>query len=221
MWELKQKPPIPQQSVGTEAALPTRKLTWFAFICFNGTEGTKQCVIRRCAGLVGCTPPQSFSYRKDTVHPVLKLQSCTANDPFTNDIGFCLWFGLLLLALSHRAFLHSNGDMKRIRRQLCRRTRTHRQVLIWKPFRTRVIQLLKPYRFIQLSHALVSYLNPLLVAAALDNPVDVDAGYVDVPFSKSSNIHHLLHLHTHRETQKKWAFSCQNFVRPLTLKLSW
>lgn len=42
----------------------------------------------------------------------------------------------------------------------------------------------------------VLYLNPLFVAASLDNPVDIDAGYVYVLFGKRSNIHHLLHLHT-------------------------
>lgn len=41
---------------------------------------------------------------------------------------------------------------------------------------------------------LVLYLNPFFVASSLDNPVDVDAGYVDVLFCKGPNIHHLLHL---------------------------
>lgn len=42
---------------------------------------------------------------------------------------------------------------------------------------------------------LVLYLNPFFVAGSLDNPVDVDAGYVDVLFSKGPHLHHLLHLH--------------------------
>lgn len=58
---------------------------------------------------------------------------------------------------------------------------------------------------------LVLYLNPFLVAGSLDNPVDVDAGYVDVLFSKGPNIHHLLHLH--RDTEW-WAPSSP--VRCLT-----
>lgn len=46
---------------------------------------------------------------------------------------------------------------------------------------------------------LVLYLNPFLIAGSLDNSVDVDAGYVDVLFSKGSNIHHLFHLHRDAE----------------------
>lgn len=44
------------------------------------------------------------------------------------------------------------------------------------------------------------YLNPFFIAISLDNPVHVDAGYVDVLFGKSPNIHHLLHLR--REAQR-------------------
>lgn len=44
------------------------------------------------------------------------------------------------------------------------------------------------------------YLDPFFVAISLDNPVHVDAGYVDVLFGKSPNIHHLLHLR--REAQR-------------------
>lgn len=43
------------------------------------------------------------------------------------------------------------------------------------------------------------YLNPFLIAGSLDNSVDVDAGYVDVLFSKGSNVHHLFHLHRDAE----------------------
>lgn len=43
------------------------------------------------------------------------------------------------------------------------------------------------------------YLNPFLVTASLDDPVDVDAGYVDVLFSKGPNIHHFLYLHRDRD----------------------
>lgn len=46
---------------------------------------------------------------------------------------------------------------------------------------------------------LVLYLNPFLIAGSLDNSVDVDAGYVDVLFSKGSNVHHLFHLHRDAE----------------------
>lgn len=42
---------------------------------------------------------------------------------------------------------------------------------------------------------LLLYLNPFLKAGSLDNSVDVDAGYMDVLFSKGSNIHQLFHLH--------------------------
>lgn len=42
------------------------------------------------------------------------------------------------------------------------------------------------------------YLDPLLVAGSLDDPVDIDAGYVDVLCSKGPNIHHLFHLHRDR-----------------------
>lgn len=45
------------------------------------------------------------------------------------------------------------------------------------------------------NRCLVLYLNPFLVAVSLDNPVDVDAGYVDVLFSEGPNIHHFFHLH--------------------------
>lgn len=46
----------------------------------------------------------------------------------------------------------------------------------------------------------VWYLDPFFVAGSLDDPLDVDAGYVDVLFSEGPNIHHLLHLH--RDTVK-------------------
>lgn len=46
---------------------------------------------------------------------------------------------------------------------------------------------------------LALYLNPFLVACSLDNPVDVDARYVDVLFGEGPNIHHLLHLRRHTE----------------------
>lgn len=52
--------------------------------------------------------------------------------------------------------------------------------------------------FIQALKGHVLYLNPFLVAGSLDNPVDVDAGYVDVLFSKGPDIHHLLHLQRQR-----------------------
>lgn len=48
---------------------------------------------------------------------------------------------------------------------------------------------------------LVLYLDPFLIAGSLDHPVDVDAGYVDVLFSKSPNIHHFFHL----QTDTQWA----------------
>lgn len=46
------------------------------------------------------------------------------------------------------------------------------------------------------------YLDPFFVAVSLDNSVHVDAGYVDVLFGKSPNIHHLLHL---RREAQRWA----------------
>lgn len=53
--------------------------------------------------------------------------------------------------------------------------------------------------FMQAVKGLVLYLNPFLEAGSLDNPVDIDAGYVDVLCSEGPNIHYLLHLHTDTE----------------------
>lgn len=60
------------------------------------------------------------------------------------------------------------------------------------------------------------YLNPFLIAGSLDNPVDVDAGYVDVFFSKGPNIHNLLHLHT--DTEWSAAPSPGEFLKNLLIK---
>lgn len=57
------------------------------------------------------------------------------------------------------------------------------------------------------------YLDPFFVAISLDNPVHVDAGYVDVLFGKSPNIHHLLHL---RREAQRWAPPS-----PVTALISW
>lgn len=47
-----------------------------------------------------------------------------------------------------------------------------------------------------LSHtsAHVTYLNPLLVAGPLDDPLDVDVRYMDVFRGDFPNLHNLLHL---------------------------
>lgn len=56
--------------------------------------------------------------------------------------------------------------------------------------------------FISALKVLIFYLNPFLVAVPLDDPVDVDAGDVDVLFSKGPDIHHLLHLHRDTESDE-------------------
>lgn len=50
-------------------------------------------------------------FLKDTVHPILKLQSSPADDPFPNNVGVLLWFGLLFLASLYCAFLEANRDV--------------------------------------------------------------------------------------------------------------
>lgn len=46
------------------------------------------------------------------------------------------------------------------------------------------------------------YLDPFLIAASLDDSVDIDTGDVDVLCSKSPHVHHLLNLHGDAE---RWA----------------
>lgn len=48
----------------------------------------------------------------------------------------------------------------------------------------------------------VLYLDPFFVAASLDDPVDVDARYVDVLFGEGADVHHLLHLHRDTEIER-------------------
>lgn len=66
------------------------------------------------------------------------------------------------------------------------------------------------------SDRLLLYLNPFFVAVSLDNPMDIDAGYVDVLCSKVPNIHHLLHLQ--RIKSDELSLHTKNASRPLILK---
>lgn len=143
-------------------------------------------------------------FSKDTIHPILKLQSSTANDPFPNDIGVLLWFGFFFLALLYCAFLETWRDIRETGRQHFDKNTygedllytVMENVLQWlsrKLFNNNLQStIISPLMQDQTGHVL--YLNPFLIAGSLDNPMDVDAGYVDVLCSKGPNIYHLLHL---------------------------
>lgn len=50
------------------------------------------------------------SFKKDTIHPILKLQCSPTNDPFPNNVRVLFWFGLCFLAFLHRSFLEPYRD---------------------------------------------------------------------------------------------------------------
>lgn len=50
---------------------------------------------------------------KDTVHPVLKLQSSPTNDPFPDNVRVLLRFGLHILAFLYCSFLEPYRDAVR------------------------------------------------------------------------------------------------------------
>lgn len=58
----------------------------------------------RCKKPVHC---RLISETKDTIHPIFKFQSCSTNDPFPDNIGILLWFGLLFLGFLYCAFLET------------------------------------------------------------------------------------------------------------------
>ena len=59
-----------------------------------------------------------YSFKKDTIHSILELQSGPANDPFPNNIRVLLWFGLCILAFAYRAFLEPYRDKYEEHRKL-------------------------------------------------------------------------------------------------------